>query len=443
MAGGPEDAIERASSVDLMQLASDVGPVPTQVGAILGFAPGSHLTLDLVEKAFEERTGAIPRLRQTLVRTPLGCGRPVWVDDPGFAVSRHVVGVACAAPGDAESLLECAARIVTDPLPRDRPLWSASLVTGLSGDRCALVVVFHHVLADGIGGLAVLASLIDGSASTDAEPFPRRQPSRRRLARDAAASRLRSLARLPASLAGLGAAFTELRPGQTPRAPRCSLNRPVGTRRRFAVARVELSIARSAAHACGGTVNDVLLACASGALEQLLAHRGEQVDRLVVSVPVSGREATTAAQLGNQVGMMPIAVRCATPLQERIRSTAEATTRQKTAIRGASSLLLAPVFRSLAASHLLGWLMEHQRRVTAFVTNLRGPGSAVNFLGQVVSEIIPLSDVAGNVTTAFAALSYAGTLSITVATDIDAVPDSDVLVAALQRELGSLKEIAP
>ncbi|MDX8050555.1 wax ester/triacylglycerol synthase family O-acyltransferase [Lentzea sp. BCCO 10_0798] len=32
-----------------------------------------------------------------------------------------------------------------------RPLWSATSVTGLAEARGALVIVFHHVLADGIG----------------------------------------------------------------------------------------------------------------------------------------------------------------------------------------------------------------------------------------------------------------------------------------------------
>ena len=35
-------------------------------------------------------TPALPRLRQRLVRTPFGCGGPVWVDDPDFAVGHHI-----------------------------------------------------------------------------------------------------------------------------------------------------------------------------------------------------------------------------------------------------------------------------------------------------------------------------------------------------------------
>ncbi|MDQ1391297.1 MAG: diacylglycerol O-acyltransferase / wax synthase [Acidimicrobiaceae bacterium] len=54
---------------------------------------------------------------------------------------------------------------MTDPLPAEHPLWSASLVTALADEGCALIIVFHHVLADGMGGLAVLANLVDGGAA--------------------------------------------------------------------------------------------------------------------------------------------------------------------------------------------------------------------------------------------------------------------------------------
>jgi hypothetical protein len=40
--------------------------------------------------------------------------------------------------------------------------------------------------------------------------------------------------------------------------------------------------------------------------------------------------------------------------------------------------------------------------------------------------------VSGNVAVAFAVLSYAGTLIVTVTADVDAFPDSEVLIDALE-----------
>ena len=183
--GTEYDLIERASAIDLMELASDFGPLPLQVGAILVCGSGESLAVGEVRDALADRISSIPRLRQQLVSTPPGCGRPVWVDDPQFDVARHVHEVACSPPGDEDALLRAAAGVVTVP-PPGQPLWSATMVTGLAGDACALIVVFHHVLADGMGGLAVLASLVDGAVNAPQQNFPRAKPSTRRLTVDAA-----------------------------------------------------------------------------------------------------------------------------------------------------------------------------------------------------------------------------------------------------------------
>jgi diacylglycerol O-acyltransferase / wax synthase len=436
--GADNDLVERASPTDMMELASDIGPVPLQVGAVLVFESGAHLAASRVREALADRVCGIPRLRQRLVPAPPGCGRPVWVDDPGFDITRHFRDVRCPPPGDQETLLGVAAGVVTDPLPPGRPLWSATLVTGLVGDARALIVVFHHVLADGMGGLAVLASLVDGAGSPPARDFPRPQPSWRQLARDAAVGRLQTLGNLSGVPARLRDALAELRPGATPRAPRCSLNRPVGSRRLFSVARADLGRVRTVGRTCGGTVNDVVLAAVSGALNSLLAHRGERVDDIVVSVPVSGRAEAAVAKLGNQVGVIPVKIPTSGRPLDRLGLVAEVTRQHKTGTRGASAALLAPVFRALAMFGVLRWFIERQHLVTTFVTNLRGPGTPVSFLGSVVSEVIPLNAVTGNVAVAFAVLSYAGALTVTVTADIDAFPDSEVLVDALQRELDAL-----
>jgi diacylglycerol O-acyltransferase len=113
------------------------------------------------QRLLGERVHAVPRLRQRLRRAPPGCGRPFWADDPAFDLQHHVRLLPCPPPGDERALLEVAAAVTRQPLPRSRPLWSATFVTGLAGVSAGLVIVMNHVLADGIGGLAVLARLVD------------------------------------------------------------------------------------------------------------------------------------------------------------------------------------------------------------------------------------------------------------------------------------------
>ena len=144
-------AIERASSADLAFLAMDTGKIPQHIAVIFLDRPGD-LSLSQLRQIISDRIRALPRLRQRLITVPLGYGRPVWVDDPDFDIDRHVREVPCRAPGDERALLDTALSVIMEPLPRTAPLWSMFLITGLAGGAAAVVVVLHHVLADGLGG---------------------------------------------------------------------------------------------------------------------------------------------------------------------------------------------------------------------------------------------------------------------------------------------------
>ena len=431
--------IERASPTDLMELASDLSGAPMQVAAVLVLDTGSAPELSAVRDALAERIRVVPRLRQRLVRAPIGCGRPVWVDDPAFDIDEHVTSARCPAPGDEHALLGIVAGRAMVRLPAGRPLWSVALITGLASGGNALIVVMHHVLADGIGGLAVLGQLVDGgSPAHPPDLFPRPAPSRRRMFADALGSRLGRFAHLPAGALRLRDALAELAPSRTVRAPRCSLNRPAGPRRSLAVARTDLAAALQAAHAHGGTVNDVVLCAVTGALHTVLRRRDETVDRLVVSVSVSARHQASATQLGNQVGVIPMALPATGDPEQRLAAIARITRDRKTAAPASSAAVLAPAFRILARLGVLQRFVDRQRLVTTFVTNLRGPQRQLSFLGAPVVDVIPVSVITGNITVAFAALSYAGTLLVTVVADPEACPDLPAVVAELQGELDAL-----
>ncbi len=430
--------IERTSPTDLMQLACDLPSSPMQVAAVLVLGTTSAVDLTAVRDAIGQRIHAVPRLRQRLARAPFGCGRPVWVDDPDFDIRDHVHAVGCPAPGDETALLGVAADTMARRLPRNRPLWSATLVTSLSDGRAALVLTLHHVLADGIGGLAVLARLVDDAPTTPDTAFPRPSPRRRALLLAASGARLRALGHLPAKARQLRSAITELSTGGVAGPPRSSLNRPIGAHRSLAVARADLSSVQRLAHAHGATVNDVVLTAVTGALHAVLRYRGEDVDRFVISVPVAGRRSATAGHLGNEVGVMTVPVTVAGDLHQRLAAIARTTRDRRPADPGASAALLGPVFRILAWFGVLRWFVDRQHRVTTMVTNLHGPDVRLSFLAAPITEVIPVSPITGNVTVAFAVLSYAGTLAVTVMADPRRCPDLPILQTRLQNELDLL-----
>ena len=73
--------------------------------------------------------------------------------------------------------------------------------------------------------------------------------------------------------------------------------------------------------------------------------------------------------------------------------------------------------------------------MNTFVTDLRGPTHRLAVLGSPITDVIVVPGLAGNVTVSFAALSYAGTLTITILVDPDRWPDLSALAQDLQAEL--------
>ncbi|WP_344983142.1 wax ester/triacylglycerol synthase domain-containing protein [Deinococcus rubellus] len=232
---------------------------PPMVGAIL-FLGGDVEPAQLLA-AICSRLTAVPRLRQRLVRLPLGWGRPIWVDDPDFRLADHVSVVECPAPGGREAVLGVAGRVFTAALPPDRPLWAATLVTAVGDGQTALIFGVHHVLADGLGGLALLAGLAEALSETPEGSFPRPAPPRAQLIADAARTGIRAIGRLPVVLAGAVRSIKLFGPALRTRLAPSSLNQPTGGRRRFATVECDMNLVREVAHRQNGNLPS---ACGNG-----------------------------------------------------------------------------------------------------------------------------------------------------------------------------------
>ncbi len=301
----------------------------------------------------------------------------------------------------------------------------------------------HHVLADGIGGLAVLAELVDSDVVETREPpgAPCPAPSRRELAHDAWTQRWSALRSTPSTVRGLVAGLRELGGVPSQDAGRTSLLQPTSSRRRVEIVEVDLATIVAAAHAHGATVNDLLLVAVSGALRRLLAARDEQLDQVLISVPVSGRLATSSADLGNQVGVLPIAVPLAEDPALRLAAVRDQRARLGTSgSRASSGAVLSVLFRGLAAVGIFQWFVRRQRLVHTFLTNLRGPTEPLALAGTRIRQLVPIATVPGNVTVSFNVLSYAGRLLISVVYDPDRMPDHALLADALACELTGLSD---
>lgn len=421
--------VDRLSPDDLMSLHGDAGTVPMQVGGILWLEPGG-LSPEQLLAHLAARVPAAPRLRQVIRWLPPGSGRPVWVDDPAFRLEDHVRPVTVRSDADVPGL---ATALLTEPLPGDRSPWAARLAVAPDGTVRAVVVVVHHVLADGLAAIALLAGLADGPQPAPRD-FPRPLPPAAELVADNLRGRLAGVRRLPSAVLELGMAL-RLVASSGSVAP-TSLNRPTGAARRFVTVTRDLAAVREAAHACGGSVNDAALAVVAGALRTVLVARGEDPSAFVISVPFAFHAPGTAT--GNASAVMPLRIPAGGPAAQRLAATAVVTREAKRRPRALGNAVLRPAFRLMVR---LGWFrrfIDSQRQVNTIVTNVRGPAVPLTLAGCPVEQVVPLTVATGNITVAFAVFSYAGALSVTALADPATFPDLDALTAALAQQWDEL-----
>jgi diacylglycerol O-acyltransferase len=286
----------------------------------------------------EAKLHLIPRYRQRVRFVPFELGRPVWEDDPHFNLAYHLCHAALPAPGDDAALCRLMARLMSQPLDRNRPLWETWLVDRLPDERWALVTKVHHCMVDGIAGVELLTVLL--ATNRDA-PLPQPEswtasprPSRAALLLDAArglAGELGTRARrVPGAIRDLAAtARSAWRTGEglvmlgreLTATPPLSIEGSIGPNRAWAHSSASLDDVRTIRQAFGGTVNDVVLTAVAGGYRALLLARGDDADHAVVRslVPTSTRAEGAHGVLDNRVSalLLDLPVQVADP-RERL-----------------------------------------------------------------------------------------------------------------------------
>jgi diacylglycerol O-acyltransferase / wax synthase len=440
---------------------------PAHIGSVATFeaAPllrrSGRLRLDEIRRRIDARLDPLPRLRRRLATVPYDLDRPCWVDDPAFDIARHVTERRLPAPGDDATLRRVAGELMSEVLPRDRPLWDLVFLTGLDGGRVGLVERIHHAMVDGVSGVDLATLILDLEPDVPAPPPPpawtaaplpddaelvstglrHRVADPLRMAR-AAVHAMRhptGLARALRTVAnGLGPALAD------GLAPRSSLNGPLLGARRLAWVRTDVGRALAAGHDAGATLNDVVLAAVTGGLRRLLLGRGETLPYdavLKAMVPVSLRGTGDHDGIGNRVGAIyaPLPVGIGDPAH-RLAAVAEAMRRHKSRPEADGMgvvLAAADALPPIAARWLTG-TFSHQPFVNLVVTNVPGPPFPLYLAGARMLEAYPVVPLAANLTVGVAVLSYDGSLAITLTADDRACPDVDVFAEGIERSLAQL-----
>jgi diacylglycerol O-acyltransferase / wax synthase len=413
------------------------------------------------------RLPLVPRYRQKLRTVPLRLGRPVWVDDPDFDIRYHVRRTALPAPGGDQQLAALMARVMSQRLDRDHPLWEYWVIEGLAHDRWALISKIHHCMVDGIAGTDLYRVIFDftpepspptaDDRAAGAEPSPLQLAAQAAL--DAVVLPAREVlavtgavtadpVRAVGQVTGTVRAIAKLAPSLWP-ASGSSLSGHIGRQRRYIWARASLGDVKTIKRELGGTVNDVVLTAISGGFRALLLAHDEQPEPHMVRslVPVSLRAPGEENIYDNRVSavLADLPVHVADPV-ERLKAVQAQLLALKTSREALVGEALVAMGRYTPFPVVSGWVRFvfglPQREIITVTTNVPGPQQPLYGMGRRLLEIIPYVPIATTLRTGIAIFTYCGNVTFGITGDFAANPDLDVLAHGIEDGVSELLKAA-
>jgi len=408
-----------------------------------------------------------PVFSQRPVAPSIPFGMPHWEDDPDFELSRHLRRATLPAPGDQVALQRFVENRMSVPFDRAHPLWEFILVDGyLSG--CALVSRFHHSLADGMALSQVLLSLTDSSPTVELEELEAQESSSQhaggfmgpaRALRDMGVQTVRggmhAISVLPelanpsraADLLELGwrtgQVVDTLLLGHNP--PTLFSGEPgVAKRAAWSGPRTIKEVKR-VSRLTGATVNDVIVAAVSGAVNTYLRDRGADPVDLTTMIPVNVRppDQPLPGELGNKFALvylkLPTGVRA--PL-ERVAETKRRMDWIKVSPEALITFGLNALLGSIEphlANSIVGFFSDKAIGVT---TNVIGPQKQRYVAGAPIAGAVGWVPGSGRHALGVCIFSLAGVVRVGFKVDAALVPDVEKLVHAFDEDLDQLLRIA-
>jgi WS/DGAT/MGAT family acyltransferase len=414
----------------------------------------------------EQRFLSFNRFRQKAVD---GASGAHWEIDEDFDLKSHVRRVALPGKADEDELRQLVAHLASSPLNHARPLWQFHLVENFEKGP-VLICRIHHCIADGIALVQVFLSLTDDDPDAmpripDPEEWIERQaeesPVFQRLLEPAkdgidmavhlgqkAIEEGVSLIQNPAKASRYAHEASEMA-GELahalalPNDPRTCLKGRLGPRKEVAWAEpLPLDEVKAVGKAFGCTVNDVLIACASGALRRYLLEHCEPGDTTAdirATVPVNLRPLEHALELGNHFGLvfLDLPVSIDNPL-ERLYVVNDRMTELKSSRQAAVTFgVLAALGMGPSALQkpILDVLSE---KASAVLTNVPGPQEPMYLAGAKMRNLMFWVPQNGSIGTGISILSYNGKVFFGLMTDRRRVPDPQAIIDQFRPEFDKL-----
>jgi WS/DGAT/MGAT family acyltransferase len=431
---------------------------PMAITSVMTFR--QRLDSQRVKRTLREQFCAFRRFMQRPVEE---VGAHYWETDPKFDLDRHLHRVALPGAGGKRELQDLVSDLASTPLDPAHPMWQFHLIERYRGSGSALVARIHHCYADGIALMRVLLALTDA----DLAPAKHRDQAGGSLLPwleplSSASAKLlqwtgsfwqgyfemllRPAKALELAQAGAGFVVEAAKLLAMSPEPATRFRGEPGLSKRAAWTEgIPLAQVKVLAKTLGCSVNDVLLACAAGALRAYLTAHRDSVDGLEIHVivPVNMRSADADEALGNEFGMvfLELPLGMANPL-ERLYAVHQ----RMLALRHSPQPMLllgllyfAGIAPRAVHEQLLQTLGAH---ATAVMTNVPGPQRRLRFAGAEIDEQIFWVPQSGHIGMGASLLSYAGHVQFGLITDAGMVPDPERIVERFAVEFSKLKQAA-
>ncbi len=324
--------MQQLSGQDAMFLHAELDGLPQHIGGVSIYdqstAPGGKVRFKQILSMLESRLHESPIFRRKLQFVPLNLGRPYWVEDPDFDLEYHVRHIALPKPGDWRQLCILAARLHSQPLRRDKPLWEFYIIEGLNNveglpPNCfALLSKVHHCAMDGATGARFNNIVHDMTPEIrdpgKAPPWIVERLSTPRMLARAYLDAWKKPGQVLDMARQLVPAVQRIRKGEKRQdfhfledKQKTRFQGKISSHRVVEARKFDFEEIRAIKNTLkGATINDVMLTIVAGGLRKYLQSKDELPQKtLVTGCPIDVRSPEERASGGNMVGFMNVALR--------------------------------------------------------------------------------------------------------------------------------------
>ena len=405
--------------------------------------------IDAFREVLAGRLNKLDPFCYQLVEVPFSFHHPMWRENCDLDLNYHIRPWRVAPPGGRRELDEAIGQIASTQLDRSRPLWEMYFVEGLANNRIAVVGKIHHALADGVASANLLARGMDLQQGPEGKPYVSDPaPTTRKLMASAFADHMRHLGRLPHNVRYTAQGFGRVRRSSRKLSPELTrpfeppptfMNHKITPERRFATATLSLADVKETGKRLGATINDMVLAMATGALRTLLLRYDGKAVPLLASVPMSFDFSPDRISGNRFTGVLVGLPTDSDDPLERVRCSHE-----NAAAAKESNQLMGPELVSRWAAYMppaptqafFRWASGrdgHNKILNLNISNVPGPRERGRVGGALVTEIYSVGPLTAGSGLNITVWSYVDQLNISVLSDGSTLEDphevSDAMVA--------------